>query len=88
MIITLSPELESFIKSQIDSGVYTSVSEVVSNALKLLEERERKLQLLRSELQKGSDQIDTGDYDDLGAEDLDEFFEGVKQRGREKLKVK
>ncbi len=88
MTITLSPELESFIKSQIDSGTYTSASEVVSNALKLLEEREHKLQLLRAELQKGSDQIDKGEYYDLDTNDLEEFFDGVQKRGREKLKVK
>lgn len=88
MTITLSPELESFIKAQLDSGAYTSASEVVSDALKLLEEREHKLQLLRADIQKGIDQIDRGEYDDLDTNELDEFFDGVKQRGREKLKVK
>lgn len=70
MTITLSPELESFIKRQLDSGAYASASEVVSNALKLLEERERQLQLLREEIQEGIDQLDRGEYSTLTMADI------------------
>jgi antitoxin ParD1/3/4 len=70
MTITLSPELESFIKTQLDSGAYSSASEVVSKALKLLEERERKVQLLRADIQKGLDQLDRGEYSTLTMDDI------------------
>jgi antitoxin ParD1/3/4 len=70
MTITLSPELESFVKSQIASGAYTSADEVLRNALKLLEEREHKLQLLRADIQEGIDQLDRGEYSTLTMDDI------------------
>ena len=53
---------ESFIKQQIASGRYTSASEVVRDALRLLEEvqelREAQMKNLRARLQEG---IDSGE---------------------------
>ena len=40
MNISLIPELEQFIQSQIASGKYTSTEEVIVAGIKLLEERE------------------------------------------------
>jgi antitoxin ParD1/3/4 len=44
MPITLPPELEQFIESQVSKGKYTSVDEVFLAGIKLLEERERLYQ--------------------------------------------
>lgn len=41
MSISLTPELEQFIQSQVASGEYTSTEEVIIAGIKLLEERER-----------------------------------------------
>lgn len=40
MTLLLTPQLEQFIQSQIESGKYTSVNEVIIAALQLLEENE------------------------------------------------
>ena len=41
MNVSLTPELESFVNSKVESGRYTSASEVIREALRLLEEHER-----------------------------------------------
>lgn len=58
MNVSLTPELERFIREKVESGRYQSSSEVMREALRLLEERERVREQLRSEIQKG---IDSGE---------------------------
>jgi antitoxin ParD1/3/4 len=57
--VSLTPQLEELIKSKVSSGMYTSASELVREALRLLEERdhirELRLEALRREIQKGVD---------------------------------
>lgn len=55
MNVSLTPELDRFIREKLESGRYRSSSEVVREALRLLEERERVREQLRSEIQKGID---------------------------------
>jgi antitoxin ParD1/3/4 len=59
MNISLTPHLEEMIREKIASGSYTSASEVVREALRLMEEEDQlrslKLQKLRQELQGGLD---------------------------------
>ena len=51
--ITLGNRFETFANSQVKSGRYGSVSEVIREGLRLLEERELKLSALRSALSAG-----------------------------------
>lgn len=41
MNVSLTPELEEFVSAKVGSGRYTSASEVVREALRLLEEHDR-----------------------------------------------
>jgi antitoxin ParD1/3/4 len=41
MNVSLTPELDKFIVNKVESGRYTSASEVVREALRLLEEHDR-----------------------------------------------
>ena len=41
MNVSLTPELDRFVASKVESGRYTSASEVVREALRLLEEHDR-----------------------------------------------
>ncbi len=65
MNVSLTPELEKVIDSKVASGMYHSASEVVRDALRLLIERdelrERRLQTLRSNIQAGLDQLESGE---------------------------
>ena len=59
MNVNLTPELDEFIRSRVESGMYNSASEVVREALRLLVERDQlnatKLAAVREEIQKGVD---------------------------------
>ena len=57
MNVSLTPQLEELVKSKVESGRYGSASEVMREALRLLEERDRVQSLrheaLKAEIQKG-----------------------------------
>ena len=53
--ISIGQHFDSFIQSQIDTGRYASTSEVVRAGLRLLEEEEQKLRLLRQALIEGEE---------------------------------
>ncbi|MDD2989678.1 MAG: type II toxin-antitoxin system ParD family antitoxin [Zoogloea sp.] len=57
MNVNLTPQLEEMVRAKVSSGLYTSASEVVREALRLMEEqdrmREAKLEELRREVRKG-----------------------------------
>jgi len=52
MKISLTPELEAYIASKVRSGRYKSVSEVVREGLRLLEEQDQLEQLRRERLRQ------------------------------------
>lgn len=53
--IILSDHFEAFIDRQIDGGEFGSASEVIRAGLRLLEERQAKLEALRQALIKGEE---------------------------------
>lgn len=64
MNVSLTPQLESYVKEKVSTGMYNSASEVMREALRLLEERDglkaMKLAALRNDLQHGIDELDNG----------------------------
>jgi len=57
MNVHLTPELEQFVQNKMKSGRYNSASEVVREALRLLEERDEVFTLRKDEIRK---QIEEG----------------------------
>ena len=59
MNVNLTPQLEELDRSKVNSGMYTSASEVVREALRLMDEQDRlrkaKLDELRRDVRKGID---------------------------------
>ncbi|MDE0302183.1 MAG: type II toxin-antitoxin system ParD family antitoxin [Gammaproteobacteria bacterium] len=51
--ILLGKHLSDFVNNQIESGHYSSASEVLQTGLRLLEERETKVEALRNALVEG-----------------------------------
>ena len=56
MNVNLTPQLEELVRSKVSSGLYTTASEVVREALRLMEGQDRlrqaKLDELRRDVQK------------------------------------
>jgi len=66
MNISLTPELEQFIQSKVESRMYQTASEVVREALRLMahqeQDRQAKLEALRRDVQISIDQYERGEY--------------------------
>ena len=79
MNVSLTDELANFVKAKVTTGRYTSSSEVVREALRLMEKIEQqdaeKLQYLRKAWQEGIDSGDAGEVD----------FKTLKQEARARL---
>lgn len=79
MNVELSKELEEVVKSRVSSGRYGSASEVVSDALRLLADRDEQLELNKSELKKkiasGLASLDRGNV-----VDGEEFFAELERK--------
>lgn len=65
MTIALTPDLEAFVDAKVTSGLYRSPIEVIGDALRLLEERDRlaesRRQELRREIARGLEQLERGE---------------------------
>ena len=59
MNISLTPQLEKLVQDRVKSGRYTSASEVIREALRLMDERDRLLEAkfdqLRQDIREGLD---------------------------------
>jgi len=79
MNISLTPQLEELVKKKVESGRYGSASEVMREALRLLEERDRframRIEELKAEIKKG---LDSGEPTPLNIQE-------IKARGRKRL---
>jgi antitoxin ParD1/3/4 len=64
MNISLKPEHEQFIQSQIKAGRYANAEEVMNEAFKLLQAREQRLEELRQKIGIGKEQIARGEVKD------------------------
>ncbi|MBA4142989.1 MAG: type II toxin-antitoxin system ParD family antitoxin [Nitrosospira sp.] len=71
MNINLTPQLEEMVRQKVTSGLYTSASEVVREALRLMEEKDQvraaKLEQLRNDIREG---VNSGSVTTWDAEDI------------------
>ena len=80
MNVSLTPELEKIVAERVSSGRYASASEVIREALRLLEERDQ-LNQLRQEVRLGLEQLDQGRRQPFDAQAL----KRIKHQGRERV---
>ncbi len=82
MNVSLTPELENWVKEKVNTGLYTSASEVVREAIRTLREqdeiREIQREKLRQQLTIGIEQLENGQSQPLTKDLLD----SIKNKGR------
>lgn len=83
MNVSLTPQLENYVKQKVATGMYNSVSEVMREALRLLEERDAlktmKLESLRHDIQEGVDELDRGEGTPLDMEAIKAKARAMKE---------
>lgn len=87
---TLTEHFERFIDDSVASGDYADPSEVVRDALRLLEQRRRedelKLQRLREAVQVGLDQLDRGEYREFSIDEIDDVMNELSERAAARVR--
>lgn len=83
MNVSLTPELEKLVADKVAAGLYASASEVIRDALRLLEERDMlrqaKLEAMRKGVQKGFDELDRGE-----GVPTEQVFEELRKKQRQR----
>jgi antitoxin ParD1/3/4 len=86
MNVSLTPELDRYVSSKVESGGYTSANEVLREALRLMKEKDefRDLQLAeaRQKIRNGLNALACGDFVEGTAAEL---YERAIARSRRRL---
>jgi antitoxin ParD1/3/4 len=93
MNVSLTPQLEKYIQKQVASQRYQTASEVVRDALRLLQQNEAydqaRLEALRHDIQLGLDDIDQGKYITIrNQKDSQALLERISREGRARLALR
>lgn len=69
--ISLTPELERYAKGKVEEGLYSSMSELMRDALRLLRRNDIEyLQQMKTELDQATREIDQGDITPLKMQEI------------------
>lgn len=81
MSVTLTPRIEALIQEKLNSGNYNDASEVVGEALRLLDERD-KLSTLRAAIAVGREQANRGETIPWSAGFMDQLIAEADEEDR------
>lgn len=87
MNVTLTPQLEALISQKVASGRYTNASEVVREALRLLEERDCR-ELLRAAIAIGDEQFARGEFVVWSTDTMRELIQEAEAEDRKGLPIR
>ena len=87
MNITITEkELEAFVNEKVQSGAYESAEKIVVESLRLLKEREEKIEELRKEILRGVEDLKQGRFKTYTTtEELDALVEEIIREGEASL---
>jgi antitoxin ParD1/3/4 len=81
----LPADLEQFVEQELARGTYASREQLVTEAVRLLRERERRLEELRNEILPALEHLTRGEYTEYDEASLRDLIDEVKARGRARL---
>ena len=88
--LNLPDQLDEFVRRSVEAGRYHNENEVISAALRLLEQYEAedaaRLEALRQIVGRSFEELDRGEYTEYGRENLAEFFERLNDDVRARLR--
>lgn len=73
--VNLGTQLEALVNSLVKNGRYGSRSEVLREGIRLVQEREARLETLKAKIQQGIDDFEAG-----RSEDAEVVFERLRRR--------
>jgi antitoxin ParD1/3/4 len=85
MNVSLTPELEQFVSEKVKTGMYQTASEVIREGLRLVRERDQRMEALRRDVRAGFEAIERGEFTDYDEGGIKKLSERVKARGRKRL---
>ena len=81
MHVSLTPELEKFIKAKVESGLYNNSSEVLREALRLLKRRDAvesaQFERLKVDIERGLEGVGRGDVHPF---DVEQFVTDMRRK--------
>ena len=82
MNVTLTPELEQLVQSKVQTGHYQSANDVMGEALRLLEKRDRAKEEIREKIEVAWESLRQGK-----GTDGDEFFDQLEAELEEEIRA-
>lgn len=83
MNILLTPDLNTWVEEQVNTGSYLCATEVICEALHLLQDREavqqQKLNSLRADVKLAIDELDAGRYRVFNQDFIDDLLAETRQ---------
>jgi antitoxin ParD1/3/4 len=73
MVIHVTPEIEADIRQRVERGEYADESEVLREALRMLNVRERRVQEIRASIEEGLAELERGEGIELTPEVMEEI---------------
>lgn len=89
MNVTLSAEIEKFVREKVSSGAYESADEVISKSVRLLEVKEKGVEALRGEIMCGFEDVREGHFFAVSSdEELEAFSDDIIRQARERRGIR
>lgn len=85
MNISLTPELEQLVNDKVKTGLYQTASEVIREGLRLLRERDQRVEALRRDIRAGFEAVERGEFIDYDEKNIKELVDRVKAKGQKRL---